>query len=103
MPRPSLPSLEHPNNIQSVAQSINLLLMHYRPASFHFRPLGQKSLLSTLFVNITSSSLKIKKTTNMVPKPTNAHKGIKIIKTEKPRFPSAQNKKEAKSHYLLAL
>jgi len=26
----------------------------------------------------------------MVPKPTNAYKDIKIIKNEKPRFPSAK-------------
>jgi len=96
MSRPSLPSLQHPNNIQPGAQNTNLLLMHYRPASFHYRPLGQKSLLSTLFLNTTSSSLKIKKKTiNMVPKPTNAHEGIKIIKKKK-RFPTAQNKKKSK-------
>jgi hypothetical protein len=39
----------------------------------------------------------------MVPKPTNAHKGIEIIKNGKPRFPAAQNKKDAKSHFLLTL
>jgi hypothetical protein len=39
----------------------------------------------------------------MVPEPKNAQKGIKIIKNEKPRFPSAQNKKAAKSHLLLTL
>jgi len=32
----------------------------------------------------------------MVLKLTNAHKGIKIIKNEKPRFPAAQNKKRSK-------
>jgi len=76
--------------------------MHYRPASLHFRPLGQESSQRPLLKHHPFFPQN-EKTINMVPKPTNAHKGIKIIKNEKPRFPTAQNKKEAKSHFLLIL
>jgi hypothetical protein len=98
--RPSPPSLEQPNNIQPRAHNINLLLTHYRPASFHFRPIGQNRLLSTLFLNTTWLCSYWKTTKYGNKKTTNAHKGIQIIMNENA---SAQNKREAKWHFLLTL